>query len=238
MPDRPEPPALVLLHGCGGAARAAFEATGLVAAFQEAGRAPLALTLPGHGRVSPPHDPAAYADLAGLMDPQLPKGRLDGVGYSLGGKLLLELAIRSPGRFRRLVLGGVGDNVFAPERVAEAAASALEKGAGPDTPAPVRAFLDTFDPGANDALAIAAVLRRPPNPVFSEARLAAIDAEVLLVNGEDDPAAGPSGRLQDALRRPPQVLMLPGVGHFDLPADPAFVRAAVQFIMSPEGGAT
>jgi len=237
MQDPPDPPALVLLHGCGGTARATFEATGLMDRFGETGRLPLALTLPGHGDGSRPRDPAAYADLAGLIAPELPRGRLDAVGYSLGGKLLLELAIRFPGRFRRLVLAGVGDNVFAPEGVAEAAASALEHGPGPDTPAPVRAFLSTFEPDHNDALAIAAVLRRPPNPVFSEERLAAIDAEVLLVNGQDDPAAGDCRRLQGALPGS-GVLMLPGVGHFGVPADPAFVRAAVEFIARAEGDAS
>ena len=238
MPGPPDPPSLVLLHGCGGTARAAFETTGLIHRFREAGRPPVALTLPGHGPGPCPRDPAAYADLAGLIAPALPDGRLDAVGYSLGGKLLLELAIRSPGRFRRLVLAGVGENVFAPEGVAEAAAHALEHGPDGDTPAPVRAFLATFESDGNHPLAIAAVLRRPPNPVFTEARLAAIDAEVLLVNGEDDPAAGPCGRLKGALRGDSSVLMLPGVGHFGVPADPRFVRAAVDFILRPEGDST
>ena len=238
MQDPPDPPALVLLHGCGGTAQAAFEATGLIGRFRDASRPPLALTLPGHGHGPCSHDPAAYADLAGLIASQLPHGPLDAVGYSLGGKLLLELAIRSPGRFRRLVLGGVGDNVFAPEGVAAAAASALEHGPDRDTPAPVRAFLNTFEPDRNDALAIAAVLRRPPNPEFTEERLAAIEAEVLLINGQDDPAAGECRRLQGALRRSPGVVMLPGVGHFGVPAAPAFVRAAVEFIVRTEGEAS
>ena len=85
---------------------------------------------PGHGQGSAitPIRPS-YADLAGsAAESTLPSQPFDAVGYSLGGKLLLELAIRLPGRIGRMVLGGVGDNVFAPETVAAAAAAALEKG--------------------------------------------------------------------------------------------------------------
>lgn len=224
----PRPP-VVLLHGCGGDARATFEATGLADAFRKAGRTVLAPGLPGHGRGERSRDPAAYADLAGSILAGLPEQRFDAVGYSLGGKLLLEIAIRAPERIGRMVLGGVGDNVFAPEAVAEAAAAALEHGPQPDTPPPVLAFLRTWDPEANDALAIAAVLRRPPNPVFDELRLAGVTSPVLLVNGEEDPAAGQSSRLRGWLPDA-RLVSLPGVDHFGLPSQPAFAEAAVRFI--------
>ena len=89
----------------------------------------------------------------------------------------------------RLVLGGIGDNVFAPESIAEAAAHALERGATADTPPPVLAFLRTWEPERNDALAIAAVLRRPPNPTFTRSGLGRIAQPVLIVNGDADPVA-------------------------------------------------
>ncbi len=181
---------VVLLHGCGGTAWATFETTGFSDALKSAGRTVLTPDLPGHGPGPRSHDPADYADLAGAMLEALPPGRFDAVGYSLGGKLLLEIAIRAPGRIGRLVLGGVGDNVFAPEVVAEAAAVALERGPQPDTPPPVLAFLKTWDPERNDPLAIAAVLRRPANPVFTEAGLGTVAGPVLLVNGDRDPRGG------------------------------------------------
>ncbi len=227
MPDDRLP--VVLLHGCGGTARATFETTGMLAAMHRAGFAPLAPDLPGHGPGGHPHEPAAYADMAGMIAPRLPEGPLDAVGYSLGGKLLLELAIRAPGRFRRLVLAGVGDNVFAPETVAEAAASALEHGPTADTPAPVLAFLRTWEPDRNDALAVAAVLRRPPNPVFTLARLAAVKASVLLINGDADPAARVSTQLREALPDS-RLLTLPGVDHFGLPGQAGFIAGAVDFL--------
>ncbi len=220
---------VVLLHGCGGTAWATFETTGFADALKRVGRTVLTPDLPGHGPGPCSHDPAHYADLAGAMLAALPPGRFDAVGYSLGGKILLELAIRAPKRIGRLVLGGLGDNAFAPEGVAEAAAVALERGVQPDTPPPVRAFLSTWDPERNDALAVAAVLRRPANPVFTAERLAPVEAPILLVNGDRDPAAGESTRLRGCLRDA-RLKTLPGVDHFGLPQQVEFIRAAVEFL--------
>jgi len=220
---------VVLLHGCGGSREATFAVTGWLHKLAEAGYQALPLHLPGHGDRTAAHDPARYADLAGLVMPHLPPGAFDAIGFSLGAKLLLEIAIRKPDRVRRLVLGGIGDNVFAPESVAEAAAQALEHGATPATPAPVRAFLRTFEPERNDPLAIAAVLRRPPNPTFTEERLRQVRAPVLIVNGDADPLVRLGSRLASVL---PDVacITLPLVDHFALPAQPEFIRCAISFL--------
>lgn len=228
MPDVARPP-VVLVHGCGGSADAAFVRTGWTDALKRAGREPVLVDVPGHGTDPQSHDPASYADLAGSLIARLPNGVIDAVGFSLGAKLLLEIAVREPERLRRLVLGGLGDNAFAPEAIGEAAASALEHGPTPQTPPPVLAFLDTWEPGRNDALAIAAVLRRPPNPVFGDEQLAALGLPILLVNGSEDPVGRSSDRLRGALRSA-DVRTLPGVGHFDLTAQPEFVRLTVDFL--------
>jgi pimeloyl-ACP methyl ester carboxylesterase len=224
-PERP----IVLLHGCGGSFTSTFETTGWVDAIGAAGRTAAAVHLPGHGTIPAPHEPAHYADLTGLLMKDLPPGSFDAVGFSLGAKLLLEIALRIPERVGRMVLGGVGDNVFAPEGIAEMAARALESGPTPETPPPVLAFLRTWEPERNDALAVAAILRRPPNPVFTPARLARVTHPVFIVNGSEDPvgraAAGLIGSLPNASHT-----VLPGVGHFDLPAQPEFIRHAIGFL--------
>lgn len=226
---------VVLLHGCGGTRESTFVATGWVAALSDAGRSSIALHLPGHGTHSASRNPESYADLAGLLTPELPAGVFDVVGFSLGAKLALELAIRMPERIGRLALGGIGDNVFAPESIAGAVALALERGATPETPAPVLAFLETWEPARNDAVAIAAVLRRPPNPTFTEERLRRIVAPVLVVNGAEDPVARHWDRLMSGLTDATWVT-LPGVDHFGLPAQAAFMRHAVDFLQHPEIG--
>jgi pimeloyl-ACP methyl ester carboxylesterase len=209
----------------------------MVEMLERTGRKPVLLTLPGHGPSPSFSGPADFADLAGLVGNDLPPTSFDAIGYSLGAKLLLELAIRMPGRIGRLVLGGVGDNVFAPEAVAEAAAHALEHGVDAATPPPVLAFFRTWDPTRNRAAAIAAVLRRPANPVFTQERLRAISAPILLINGSADPAAGTSERLRNCLSNV-RLQTLSGVNHFDLPAHPDFVRAAANFLSSEQGWAS
>jgi pimeloyl-ACP methyl ester carboxylesterase len=228
MPATPERP-VVLLHGCGGSRESTFVSTGWLSALTQAGRAGLAPHLPGHGTHSASHDPVSYADLVGLLLTDLPKGAFDLVGFSLGAKLALELAIRIPERVGRMALGGIGDNVFAPESIGEAAARALEHGTTADTPPPVLAFLKTWEPDRNDALAIAAVLRRPPNPTFTEERLRRIRAPVLIVNGDADPVTQSGSRLVSNLADVTSVT-LPGVDHFGLPAQPVFVRRVIEFL--------
>jgi len=221
-------PSVILLHGCGGSPQQAFADTGWITRFEAEGRDVLAPFLPGHGRAGQSHDPADYADLAGDLLARLPDGPFDIVGFSLGGKLALDIAVRAPGRVRRIVLGGVGDNVFAPEAIGEAAASALEHGPQADTPPPVRMFLDTWDPTLNDPLAVAAVLRRPPNPVFAEDAFMRIESPILIVNGGDDVVAHMGTRLLSALGV--QQILLPGVGHFDLTAQKEFCTSALEFL--------
>lgn len=220
---------IVLLHGCGGSRESTFEATGWLSALPNAGCQAVAIDLPGHGTRSVSRDPASYADLTGLLMKDLPSGLFDAIGYSLGAKLLLELAIRVPERIGRLVLGGIGDNVFAPESIAEAAALALQHGPTPETPPPVLAFLRTWESGRNDPLAIAAVLLRPPNPTFTAARLKLIAAPVLIVNGDLDPVNRLGNRLVSSLADV-RCVTLPGVDHFTLPAQPAFISHALDFL--------
>ncbi|MXO70985.1 alpha/beta fold hydrolase [Alteraurantiacibacter buctensis] len=228
MAEESRLPPVVLLHGCGGSPEQTFLASGWPQAFTASGREVFAPRLPGHGHDSVSHDPVDYADLAAALLPRLPQGPVDLVGFSLGAKIALDLAVRWPARVRRMVLGGIGDNAFAPETVGETAASALEHGAGPDTPPGVRAFLATWDPALNDPLAVAAILRRPPNPLLDEAGVRAIRCPAAVVNGADDFVMTMGTRLFAALGAEP--LVLPGVGHFDLPRQPQFRDAAVRFL--------
>jgi len=220
---------VVLLHGCGGSAQDTWHATGWHTVLTNAGLQVHAPHLPGHGTGPVSRRPEDYADLAGLLDAVLPTGTLDVVGFSLGAKLALELAVRKPGRFRRIVLGGLGDNAFAPERVAPAAAQALESGATTDTPPPVLDFLREWNPAHNDALAIAAVLRRPANPLHSPERLRQVTTPTLLVNGTLDPVAASSAALVGALPAV-RLINVPGVDHFGLPRSATFRSL---FLQSP-----
>ncbi|MDF0546643.1 alpha/beta fold hydrolase [Sphingobium sp. H39-3-25] len=225
---------VLLLHGWGGSCAATYERNGWLAQLSQTGRQILLIDLPGHGPRGGSHDPSAYSDLAGELGRLLPDVQLDVIAYSLGGKVALELASRRPDRFGRLVIGGVGDNIFLPEEHGAALADALELGLSPDAPDPVRALVEYSRASQSDPLALAAVLRRAPNPVADEARLSRIEGQIMLVNGSTDTFVQPDTRLRAALREHVYV-PLTNVDHFALPRNVTFMTNAIKFV---SGGVT
>jgi pimeloyl-ACP methyl ester carboxylesterase len=218
-------PSVVFLHGWGGSSASTW--ADWPENFAARDRKVLMIDLPGHDRGAS-HNPKDYADLAGVIAERLPTGTLDVVAYSLGAKVALAIAAHDPARFGRLVLGGIGDNAFAPEPDASVLAAALVNGISANTPAPIAGLVRYAQAGGGDPAALAAVLQRPRNPVIAEADLAKI-ANVLLINGSDDRIALPDQRLRTALHDP-EYLLLPGVDHLSLPKQQAFRDAAADFL--------
>lgn len=126
---------IVLLHGFTGSA-ASWR--GLLPALHAAGFETIAIDLLGHGQTDSPADPrrysaeAATADLVALLD-ALTIDRAVWLGYSMGARLALQLAIRYPDRVRALILEsgspGVGgdDERAARVRSDEALAERIER---------------------------------------------------------------------------------------------------------------
>jgi pimeloyl-ACP methyl ester carboxylesterase len=106
-----EPPVL-LVHGFSASSRLWVRA-GWIDALEHAGRRWIVLDLRGHGHSERPYGPSAYRtnelvdDLVRVLD-AAKVAQADLIGYSLGGELVLELAIAHPLRARRLVVGGIG----------------------------------------------------------------------------------------------------------------------------------
>ena len=219
---------VMLVHGFASSFARNWQEPGWVDLLADQGRRVIAVDLPGHGQAPRPHDPAAYAALERSVLAALPEaGQADAVGFSLGAQLLLRAAAAEPARFRRVVLGGIGDGVFAggdPEPVARA----IEAGQAAEEAGPAGAALTHFAmaPG-NDRTALAACLRRPWAP-FTEAEVAAADVPVLVVLGERD-FAGPADRLIAALPDA-RLVSLSRTDHFGTPKDFRFAAAALDFV--------
>lgn len=127
--------AALLLHGFAGSA-ADWSDT---AAFLETqGFASLAVDLPGHGRTGIPNDPSRFTieetarDLVHVLD-QVGVPRAHVIGYSMGGRVALYLALHVPHRMASLLLEsaspGIESAAERAERAAQDAALAAEIGA-------------------------------------------------------------------------------------------------------------
>ncbi len=107
-------PALLLLHG--------FSGSGATwAPFLDTWRGftAIAVDLPGHGASDCPADPARYRmercveDLVALMD-RLGVERTAALGYSMGGRVALHLALAAPHRLWALALEGASPGIEDP----------------------------------------------------------------------------------------------------------------------------
>jgi pimeloyl-ACP methyl ester carboxylesterase len=216
---------VVLVHGFASSFHRNWQEPGWVDLLEESGRPVIGVDLLGHGDAPKPHDPADYADLEGHVAAALPDGPVDGLGFSLGARVLLTLACREPSRFGRLVVGGVGDNLFREDRT-DAVARAMEGGDLPSHPE-AQAFARFAQNSGNDPKALAAVLRRPAPPLTPD-MLAAVTCPVLVVLGDQD-FAGPPAPLVDSLQDA-TLVMLKGVDHLRTPNDFGFIDAALEFL--------
>lgn len=224
---------VVLVHGWGGSFDATWRRSGFTELLADAGRPVIGVDLLGHGAAPKPHDPAAYADLTARVLDALPDEPVDAVGFSLGAMTLLRLAIDHPGRLRRLVVSGVGRNLFERDDERTAAIVAGVEGTGDPDDNIGRLFGQYARAEDNDPAALAAVLRRPGAEPFTTDELATLSCPVLVVIGDRD-FAGPADPLVDALPDARGVV-LRNVDHFATPEAFGFIDATLEFLGAVPG---
>lgn len=217
----------MLVHGWGGSFSTTWERSGFAALLADAGREVIGVDLLGHGDAPKPHDPAEYTDLTTRVVDALPDGPVDAIGFSLGALTLLRAAVDEPRRFHRLVLAGIGRNVF--ERDEEASAKIIAAVEGADTDDNrARLFAQYANQPGNDPVALAAVLRGGSSRPWSDDDLAALDLHVLVAVGDDD-FVQPADRLVAALPNATGVT-LRRTDHFATPESFDFIDAALEFL--------
>jgi len=221
-------PPVLLVHGFASSYERNWREPGWVDILADEGREVIGFDLPGHGSADKPHDPEAYIGMEAAVAAALPgDGQVDAIGFSLGGQLLLRVAADQPGRFRKIVVGGVGDNIFRHDDP-EAAARAIETGSVSDgDPGVAQAFAVFAKAPGNDPAALAACLRRPREPLVPD-DLAGVSVPVLVVLGDRD-FAGPADKLMAALPDA-RLAALAGADHFGTPKDFRFIEAAMDFL--------
>ncbi len=250
-------PPLLLLHGFTG--RASSWGPHLPA-FRRRFRT-IAPDLLGHGRSDAPSDPGRYAlerqaaDLAALLD-GLHAVPANVIGYSMGGRLGLRLALDHPRAVSRLVLEGASGGIPHPARRAarrradEALATRIERRGMP-------AFVDEWEAqplfASERSLAPAVRQRRRRERLVNRAaglaaslrgagqgaqeplhdRLTGLSVPVLLVIGELDPAGRERAAEIASLAPLAETEVIPGAGHAPHLERPAAFRRRVLSFLCP-----
>jgi pimeloyl-ACP methyl ester carboxylesterase len=187
----------------------------------------IAPDLLGHGQAAKPHDPSAYDAMEEEVRAAIASvGPVDAVGFSMGARLLLVLESQRPGTFGRIVVGGVGHNLFQ-SGDHEPMAHAIET--GNDTLDPLsRAFVSVASTPPNDRRALAACLRRSQPPLGIE-ELSRVACPVRVVVGDRDDLAMPPDPLLDALPDA-SLVMVKGADHLGTMKGFGFLDAALGFL--------
>jgi pimeloyl-ACP methyl ester carboxylesterase len=216
---------IALVHGFASSFDHTWRKNDWLEILGDAGRTIIPVDLLGHGEAPRPTDPAEYGNVDELVNRALPAGPLDALGFSAGAGILVRLAVDHPGRFRRLALLGLGDNLFAAAEPSPLI-GALEGRTGPEDVGG-ELFRRLAQSAGNDPEALLAFLRRSSRPL-TEPELAAVECPVLVVLGDRDFIGG-ADRLMAAL--PNAVFVgLPGVDHFATPSNFGAIDAVMRFL--------
>ena len=227
MSNQPAPP-IVLVHGWGGSFATTWEQSGFTMLLADAGREVIGIDLLGHGTAPKPHEPEAYSDLTARIVEQLPAEPVDAVGFSLGALTLLRAALDDSSRFRRLVLAGIGNNVFERDEAATARIVAAIENGGDTDDNRARLFAQYAHQPGNDPVALAAIMKRAPSAALTPGDLAGLDVPVLLAVGDQDfvlPAEPLVEALPDA-----RLASLRRTDHFATPESFDFIDATLEFL--------
>lgn len=232
MADMKHP--VVLVHGWGGSYAATWRSSGFADLLEDAGLQVIGVDLLGHGTAPKPHEPEAYADLTERIVQLAPETPCDYVGFSLGAITLVQMAIKHPERFNRLVLVGIGRNVLDDENTAghQAIVDALEGSHADASDHEIsnniaRLFVQYANQPDNDRQALTAIMKRARAP-FTPEQLARITCPVLIVIGDKD-FAGPGEPLAELLPNA-QLVTLRNVDHFATTENFGFFDAALSFL--------
>src|SRR5260370_4792381 len=185
----------VLVQGFASDYRLNWVGTRWQEALTNAGFRVIGLDCRGHGHSDKPHDEASYAvdvmakDVLRLLD-HVGVESTAYLGYSMGGRIGLEVVLEHPERVTRAVLGGVGAGGAIAR--AEQIAHALRTDQPTDDPVAQTFYRFGSARPTNDLLALAACITGLAAETHPE-RLARIRTPILIVIGDrDDIATGAS----------------------------------------------
>lgn len=219
-PGGPAKRTVLLLHGFASNRHEGWRRTGWYAALERRGVRCIALDQRGHGESAKLHSPGDYAralmaaDAVGLLD-HLGVARCDVLGYSMGTRTAMQMALDAPERITNLMLGGVGGRLF--ETRAAGSVEAMARAMQATDPESIgepflRSFRQFADEQGEDRTALAAC-SAAENPPLTPAQLGGVTLPVLVVAGARDELAGDPEALAQVFPHG-RGISLPGCDHF------------------------
>ena len=172
-------PPVVCVHGFGTSYNSTWVTNGWTALLEDAGREVIGIDMLGHGSAEKPTEPSAYENLEEDVLSHFPDAPVDAIGFSMGAAVLLHLASNTPERFNRLVVSGVGRNLFERDQnFRDQIAKAVETGSAENPE--LRYFAQLPEAPDANREALAAFMRRKSPPIFSTETLANLTTPTLI----------------------------------------------------------
>ncbi|HSV24582.1 MAG TPA: alpha/beta hydrolase [Xanthobacteraceae bacterium] len=225
---------IVLVHGFASNKEVNWVQPGWVATLTRAGRRVIAFDNRGHGASTKLYDPALYRsdlmadDIRALLD-HLGLARADVMGYSMGARNTVFMALAHVERVRSAILGGLGIRLIKGVGLPESIANALEAPSLDDVADPQgRMFRSFADQTRSDRLALAACIRGS-RQLLSPSDAARIAVPVLIAVGTKDSIAGSSHELA-ALVPGARAIDVPDRDHMLAVGDRVFKQAVLAFL--------
>jgi len=232
--DEGEGEPILLIHGFASNIAVNWRETSWIGTLIADGRRVVALDNRGHGRSDKLYEPERYGapamaeDACRLLD-HLGIERADVLGYSMGARIAVFLALRHPDRVRSVVIAGMGINLVRGMVASGPLAKALEVPSIADvTNETARSFRAFAEKTGSDLKALAACMRGPREKIDAE-RLAAIQVPTLVAVGSEDVIAG-SGAELAALIPGARLLTIEGRDHMKAVGDPRFKQGVLDFL--------
>ena len=222
-----ELPPIIFLHGLATSGQRTWGDNGWLDLVTEADRSVLVLDIPGHGKEIDNCEDATFEKTLDLIEKQLPNDEIDAVGFSLGARLLLNIAARKPTKFRKLVVAGVGENLFSrDEKRGKRIANAISGNSVISDPE--SQYFSQLANATDINKEVLLQLMESPIVNLTPELLSNIACPVLVALGDKD-FAGPATQLIEALPNP-FYHELKGVDHFATPKDYSFIDETLRFL--------
>ncbi|MGE0232421.1 MAG: alpha/beta fold hydrolase [Flavobacteriaceae bacterium] len=225
---------ILLIHGFASTAQINWFGPSWVNTLARAGRQVVTIDNRGHGASAKLYDPADYEmslmaeDARRLLD-HLGIDSCDVMGYSMGARITLVLAMNHPDRVRRAVIGGLGENAVHGFSIASEVVAALEAPSIDDVEGKTgRIFRQFAEQTRSDLRALAACMRESRGPMDAE-RLSRLTLPVLICVGGDDDVAGDPHALGDLIPGA-EVVVIPRRDHMRAVGDRVYKDAVLDFL--------